>query len=231
VALNPQKGNMYEFVTHTWNPIKGLCEHDCSYCYMKRYPLKAVRLDSADLQTNLDPDGKDPQKNIFVGSSTDMFATAIPSFWISKVLSQCKKYNNAYLFQSKNPQRFLQFINQSPPISIFCTTMESNRFYPSYMGKSPDPKYRSAAMVEVHQALLKTMVTIEPIMEFDLDPFVALLEPIHPEQINIGVDTMDAGLPTPTKQHVMALVAELEKFTKVHIKENMYNYFTKGRRK
>ena len=27
---------MYEFVTHTWNPIKGKCYHDCSYCYMKK---------------------------------------------------------------------------------------------------------------------------------------------------------------------------------------------------
>jgi hypothetical protein len=28
-------GNMYAFVTHTGNPIKELCPHDCSYCYMK----------------------------------------------------------------------------------------------------------------------------------------------------------------------------------------------------
>src|SRR3990167_1900105 len=30
--LNKQKGNMYGFVTHTWNPIKGKCSHNCSYC-------------------------------------------------------------------------------------------------------------------------------------------------------------------------------------------------------
>ena len=26
---------MYDFVNYTSNPIKGPCEHDCSYCYMR----------------------------------------------------------------------------------------------------------------------------------------------------------------------------------------------------
>ena len=35
--LRESKGNMYDFITHTWNPIKGKCLHNCSYCYMKRF--------------------------------------------------------------------------------------------------------------------------------------------------------------------------------------------------
>jgi len=31
MGLNESKGNMYEFVTHTWNAIKGECKHDCTY--------------------------------------------------------------------------------------------------------------------------------------------------------------------------------------------------------
>jgi len=27
MTLNKQKGNMYGFVTHTWNVIKGKCPH------------------------------------------------------------------------------------------------------------------------------------------------------------------------------------------------------------
>ena len=38
MGLNKQTGNMYPFVTHTWNPIRGKCPHDCLYCYMKVYP-------------------------------------------------------------------------------------------------------------------------------------------------------------------------------------------------
>jgi DNA repair photolyase len=33
MGLNKSKGNMYEWITHTWNTVKGACYHDCSYCH------------------------------------------------------------------------------------------------------------------------------------------------------------------------------------------------------
>ena len=33
MPLNKTKGDMYDFITHTWNPIRGRCLHDCSYCH------------------------------------------------------------------------------------------------------------------------------------------------------------------------------------------------------
>jgi DNA repair photolyase len=36
MPLNKSTGNLYEFVTHSWNPIQGKCPHDCSYCYVER---------------------------------------------------------------------------------------------------------------------------------------------------------------------------------------------------
>lgn len=36
MGLNKAGGEMYEFVTHTWNTVKGDCFHNCRYCYMKR---------------------------------------------------------------------------------------------------------------------------------------------------------------------------------------------------
>ena len=47
---------MYEWVTHTWNAIKGICPHDCAYCYMKRFPLKEPRLDEKEMLTDLGHD-------------------------------------------------------------------------------------------------------------------------------------------------------------------------------
>ena len=40
---------MYPWVTHTWNVIKGKCPHDCSYCYMKRFPQGELRFDEKEL--------------------------------------------------------------------------------------------------------------------------------------------------------------------------------------
>ncbi len=47
MPLNETKGNMYGFVTHTWNPVKGICPHNCSYCYMRKWwpQMKAPRFD------------------------------------------------------------------------------------------------------------------------------------------------------------------------------------------
>ena len=85
MALNKVSGNMYDFVTHTWNPIKGICPHACSYCYMKdinkRYKKqpKPLHLDEKELKTNLGSGN-----TIFVGSSCDMWAESVPVEWINK---------------------------------------------------------------------------------------------------------------------------------------------------
>ena len=91
--MNKQNGNMYEFVTHTSNLIKGLCPHECGYCYMKsifwRYHSdETLRLDEKEFKVNY---GKD--KFIFLGTSTDMFANAVPTEWIIRVYDKCLQYS------------------------------------------------------------------------------------------------------------------------------------------
>lgn len=50
MVLNKSTGNMYAFVSHTYNPLKGECEHSCSYCFMKRNrPLPPLRLELKEL--------------------------------------------------------------------------------------------------------------------------------------------------------------------------------------
>lgn len=52
--LNEATGNMYTWITHTWNTVKGECPHGCIYCYMKRFgKQKPVRFDEKELKTNL----------------------------------------------------------------------------------------------------------------------------------------------------------------------------------
>ena len=47
--LNEAKGNMYSWVTHTWNTVKGECPHGCTYCYMHRWgQQKPVRFDESE---------------------------------------------------------------------------------------------------------------------------------------------------------------------------------------
>lgn len=51
MPLNESTGNMYPWLTHTWNTIKGTCPHNCDYCYMKRWgPQKPLYFDEKELQ-------------------------------------------------------------------------------------------------------------------------------------------------------------------------------------
>ena len=216
--LNKSQGNMYDFVTHTWNAIKGHCVHDCRYCFMKRWgSLNPLHFDNSELKTDLGSGNF-----IFVGSSTDDFAEGVPSEWIIKMLDHCDKYENRYLFQSKNPARFLEFIEH--PVfrkAVVCTTIESNRFYPEIMVNSPRIESRVQAMAELAAKGIPTYVTCEPLMSFDLKELVSMLEACHPQQVNIGRNSRrEIMLPEPSNDEVKALITELGNFTKVEVKKN-----------
>lgn len=215
MTLREAKGNMYEFVNFTWNVIKGRCLHNCKYCYMKIFPQNKLRFDEKILKDNL---GKD--NFIFVGSSTDMWAVDVPEDWILKVLKKCNNHSNKYLFQSKNPERFISLWRHIPGQSVLGTTIETNRCYKE-MGKAPDVKLRASSMRELKQLGFETMITIEPIMDFDLKEFVGLIKLANPTWVNIGADSKKHNLPEPSMGNIIKLVAELVKFTEIRKKSNL----------
>ena len=206
MALNISKGNMYNFVTHTWNVIKGECYHDCSYCFMKRWGSQnPIRFDEKELKTNL---GKG--NFIFVGSSNDMFADNISEEWIKSTIDHCKKYDNKYLFQSKNPARMRQF--NLPANSVVCTTIETNRWYPEVMNNSPHPKERINGIKSLNYP---KYINIEPIMDFDMDELLDMISSCHPEQVSIGANSGNVKLPEPSEEKVASLIEELGIFSSV----------------
>lgn len=218
MGLNKSNGNMYDWVTHTWNVIKGECYHDYSYCYMKRWgKLNPVRFDKKELKTDL---GKG--NFIFVGSSCDMFAEDIPEEWIVKVLDYCDRFDNRYLFQTKNPDRFNEFIYNKiiNEKSVFCTTIESNRWYEDIMKNSPAPFDRIASVYDISCAI-DTYVTIEPIMDFDLEDMIDIIHACNPTQVNIGADSGKNGLPEPSKAKLLQLIEGLQEFTTIAKKSNL----------
>lgn len=211
--LNPSKGNMYEWVTHTWNTIKGICPHGCTYCYMRRFPQKEVRFDESELKTDLGSGNF-----IFVGSSCDMWAWGIRDKWIIDTLSYCSGFYNTYLFQSKNPEGFRDYKIYLPSRSRLCTTIETNRKYKE-MGDAPDPFIRAEDMHEIDG--YERYVTIEPIMDFDLEELVNLIRWCKPTQVNIGADSGNNHLPEPSKEKLLDLIGALKEFTIIDQKRNL----------
>lgn len=227
--LKESKGNMYEFITHTWNPMGGRCPHGCAYCYMKYHTyIERLYLDDRELK------GSCPANLfIFIGSNTDVFAVEMPSAWIKKVLDFCVDVTSnqkddektRFLLQTKNPARVLEFINH--PLlkngqAVVCTTLETNRHYPDIMNNAPLIKDRAKAMAAIADYGVKTYVTIEPVMDFDLDEFVKLIMMCKPEQVNIGADSKRyVQVPMPTDDKLTSLTLQLLGFTKVIVKKNL----------
>lgn len=233
MGLKISSGNMYEFITDTFNIVKGKCYHDCSYCYMKYLnpSQKEAYLDDKELKTDLLKD-----KFIFLGSGIDLFAENISSKWIRENLNKCYDANNnlfgdenKYFFQSKNPRRFLEFTDH--PVfksSVLCTTIESNIWYPEHMRKSPSIENRVSAMEEIAMKGFETYVTAEPIMKFDLPEMVECMRRCNPKQVNIGRESFRRiEIPEPSNEEVNELAKELAKFTDVLVKKNAIEKGTK----
>ena len=115
MPLNPPSGDMYPNC-FTWNPVGGRCLHNCGYCYVKRLVKRGLKkyarspyLVKKELKTNLTtPD----DKVLFVCSCELGFQKE----WINRILAHCGRFpDTTFLFQSKNPFRFHEFLGGFPP--------------------------------------------------------------------------------------------------------------------
>jgi len=218
MPLKEQKGNMYEFVTHMWSPVRGKCVHDCSYCYMKVWgELPDLYIDRRDLKnTNLGEGNF-----IFIGHTVDLFADDVPEEWINSVLDKLNQFpKNRYLLQSKNPARMMAFKDKFPKDVLLGTTIETNRDN-TYISKAPKMWDRASALGDLADAGFETMVTIEPILDFDLEELVDMVVDANPVWVNIGADSKKHNLPEPSKDKVKQLIEALQEKTDVELKRNI----------
>jgi DNA repair photolyase len=235
-------GNMYEWITHTANPLAGECIHNCSYCYVQKLKrAKPVIAEKYKGSPKLDFNGlkqiSGKGKFIFVCDMTDLFADNVPYSVIDEILKKCKqKDENRYLLQTKNTKRMFELkwmfddeiwmpeIHNSHYEKLFsiCTTFETNRFYPEIMKNVSKPMDRILDFQRLGFASFNKYITIEPIMDFDLDIMVKEIKGVlSAKQVNIGADSGNNHLPEPTKVKILQLIKELEKFTIVKQKSNL----------
>jgi len=231
MGLNKAKGQMYPFLNdyptpnvnrgYTWNPVGGECLHKCSYCFvkkgrtmnLKKYQGEA-RIDEKCMKDNLGSGNY-----IFVGSATDIFGEWVSDEIIKRILDYCKRFDNQYLFQSKNPKRFKLFNECFPKLTILGTTIETNIFY--NINNAPSSMDRAYWLEVMHDLGYKVFVSIEPIMDFHTGIFIEMIRNIKPEFVSIGADSKKSGLNEPPAEKIRELINELEKFTEVKIKNNL----------
>ena len=214
--------NMYQgWVTHTHSHLAGECPHKCSYCYVQRNRFGVSpkykgepRLIKRELDVNYGTG-----KTIFIEHMNDLFADGIASEWIFEILEHCCKYpGNRYVLQSKNTTRafcdLYHLFNKHScelPIDIyFGTTMETNRDIPKEISRAPSTRKRYADMIAFRENNVKVFVTIEPIMDFDVDVLSKWITEINPLFVNIGADSKGCNLPEPPKEKILKLIENIK---------------------
>ena len=236
---------MFSIVTKTWNPVTG-CMHNCSYCWARRLATTKLR------EKERYREGFIPKLNpkefrarfrdgdvVFVSDMGDLFGDFIPSEWVRKVIEHVSKFPQAYfLFMTKNPERYAEFLDAMPENAILGATIETNRdedYLSSGISRAPLPSRRYEAMVKLDWD--KKFVAIEPILDFDLRVMLGWMREIHPVMTYVGYDNYGNRLPEPPLQKTLDLIDALSEFTLVVKKtirrawfEGVEGYFNDGNR-
>lgn len=222
MPLKKQKGNMYPWVTHMHSHLGGACPHKCGYCYVQTNPHGVhprwkgdIRLIEDELKVNYGSG-----KTIFIEHMGDLFAEGVKDTWIRQILKHCREYpTNNYILQTKNPQRAWSHVFQFPSRVMVGTTIETNRTYKNT--SAPASEFRYKEMMNFKDSGFRRFITIEPIMDFDLEVLVGWLKDIKPDFVNVGADSKGCNLPEPSPEKVQALINELQKFTEIRNKSNL----------
>jgi len=210
---------MFSIITRTWNPVTG-CLHGCKYCWARKLALTKLRnkeryakgfiprLNEGEFKVKFNEG-----EMVFVSDMGDLFGNFIPREWIVRVINHIRRFPRTFfLFLTKNPQRYEEFIDIMPENAILGATIETNSdvlYIEHRISKAPLPSVRIKAMIDLTWD--KKFISIEPVLDFDLETFLGQLMRINPIMIYIGYDNYGNRLPEPPLSKVLALIERLSK--------------------
>jgi protein gp37 len=208
---------MFDVITRTWNPVIG-CLHNCTYCWARR--LAETKLRNIERYK----DGFKPKliekelnrrfykQSVFVSDMGDLFGEWVPKEWIIEVIEAVKKsLTSNFLFLTKNPKRYSEFLDLYLGNVVLGATIETNRDYP--VSEAPTTTERYKYMREL--PFKNRVVSVEPIMDFDPEIFVQWLKDIGPVLVHVGYDNYNNNLPEPSLSKTYQLIDQLRVFTRV----------------
>jgi len=197
----------------TWNPFKG-CNFGCIYCGPS-FQRQAKRqkqncMDCYNYIPHYHPERLDRIPSspiIFVCGNGDI--SFCDPVYTRKIISSIEAHNRrnpgkTYYFQSKQPEYFTQFLGELPGNIVLLTTLETNLETNRDQGygevsKAPPPSVRYGQFRALDWP--RKVLTIEPILDFDFDIFVAWIMALGPEYVWLGFNSKPkaVSLPEPSQ--------------------------------
>jgi DNA repair photolyase len=203
----------------TWNPITG-CMYNCLYCWARNYAKRLAAMNVEPYRTHgFKPNfaewrlkQKFPKGGFtFVSDMGEMWGEWVPREWILKVLNVLTvKPKTRFLFLTKNPRRYHEFLDIFTDNMLLGATIETNRS--CKISRAPPQKERFEAMKKLdwkHKA-----VVIEPILDFDPE-FIDWIKEIKPEMVYVGYDNYNNRLSEPQLSKTQTFVNQLQRTMQV----------------
>ncbi len=210
------KTRMFQEVTSTWNPIVG-CLHMCTYCWARRLAVTKLRhlpqyrdgFEKPKLVESAFRRRFRPGELVFVSDMGDMWGEWVPREWILRVLDYTRRFpKTTFLYLTKNPARYHEFLDDIPENSILGATIETNRDdLAGTVSRAPPPSKRYIAMKTLEWP--RKMVSIEPILDFDIEVMASWIREIQPIRVYIGYDNYGNNLPEPPLWKTKQLIRKM----------------------
>jgi len=208
--------------TRSWNPVTG-CTHRCTYCWAMRL-IETKLKDHPKYRNGFSPTLHPEELSrrftardvVFVVDMGDLFSEGVPDDWIRAVLRRARESPARYLFLTKNPARYHRFLEEFPRSSVLGATIETNRDdLAMSVSRAPPPSQRYKAMRDLPWP--HKYVSIEPVMEFDLEELALWVEEIRPVSVHVGYDNWNSRLPEPPLWKVRALIERVSRVAPVTV--------------
>lgn len=201
------------------------CRFNCCYCAFRNTLSRSKCQDDRTFKphAHLEVLQKTPPKTkegefVTIGMNGDISFLNIKNGELLAILDYCCKWKDrTFLLQSKDPEFFHEFV--CPENVILGTTMETNRFtfprnpsmHGSYRSISEAPSINDR-FDSMYELKAKKVITIEPILDFDHEPFLNAIIDLKPEWVWIGYDSKPNRnhLPEPTLEKTQELIKHLE---------------------
>jgi hypothetical protein len=206
--------------TRSWNPFVG-CGFDCTYCRPSFHRVLAMvgRTQHCEPCKTYLPH-QHPERLTRIPSDTAIFvcedgdiAFADPKF-MAQVFQKMRadnKKDRVWFIQSKDPKCLERYLPLLPENTYLATTLETNRDAGyTKISKAPLPSERYRDFLDLRWP--KKMVTVEPVLDFDLPTFADWIESIRTAAVFIGFNSHPKAvpLPEPNKKKTWALIHALE---------------------